>query len=74
MTSPLHKTGPKQVIKHKAPPQSLTQIFILPLLIAALCLTGLILGLTGDGWRDSLAWILVGLPIVFFVRHWRHRS
>ena len=73
MTSPLPKTGAKRVTKHTMPPQSLRQIFALPLLIAILGFAGLILGLTGDGWRDSVAWALVGLPILFFVRDWHRR-
>ncbi len=82
MTSPLPKAQSEQVAKqatkqasgHKVPPQSLGRIFMVPLIIAALGLTGLILGLTGDGWRDNIAWALVGLPILFFVRDWRNRA
>jgi|TARA_R100000049_G_C1939406_1_gene83404 hypothetical protein len=35
-------------------------IFAWPLVLAALSLIGLIAGLTGDGARDVLAWLLLG--------------
>lgn len=54
----------------RKPPQALHKIFAHPALLATLGLTGLILGLTGDGWRDVLSWVLVGLPVIYFLRHW----
>lgn len=41
--------------------RSTRRIFAIPLLIALATLAGLILGLTGEGWRDGAAWLLVGL-------------
>lgn len=38
--------------------------FALPLLIAALTLGGLVVALTGDGWRDILAWIALLTPLL----------
>lgn len=38
--------------------------FAIPLLLALLSLGGLILALTGDGWRDHLSWALLGLPVI----------
>ena len=57
----------------RKPPQPLHKIFAHPALLAALGLTGLILGLTGDGWRDVMSWVLAGLPISYFLRHWPKR-
>ncbi|WP_225205452.1 hypothetical protein [Novosphingobium huizhouense] len=44
-----------------------------PLLVAALTLGGLVLGLTGSGWRDALCAAATGLPLVLFLLHWRRR-
>lgn len=54
-------------------PQSALAVLFQPLLLATLALAGLILGLTGDGWRDWLAVVLVALPLIFFLLHWRRR-
>lgn len=45
-----------------------------PLVLAALALIGLVLGLTGDGWRDLVSVMLLALPCLLFVVHWRRRS
>jgi len=42
----------------------LAPIFIAPLVIAVLSLIGLVSALTGDGWRDGLAWIGLAVPIL----------
>ena len=39
-------------------------IFAWPLLLAVLSLVGLIVGLTGDGARDVVAWLLLGTTLV----------
>ena len=38
--------------------------FALPLLLAVLSLAGLILALTGEGWRDWLSWALLAAPLI----------
>lgn len=38
--------------------------FALPSLLALMSLAGLILALTGDGWRDVLSWTLLSTPLV----------
>jgi len=38
--------------------------FALPLLLALLSLAGLLLALTGDGWRDQLSWGLLAAPVI----------
>lgn len=45
-------------------PQSLRRIFAVPLLLALLSLAGLVVALTGDGWRDAAAWIALGIPVL----------
>jgi hypothetical protein len=48
----------------KRPPQSLRQIFAWPLAIAVVSVVGLVAALTGDGLRDVLSWIALGVPIL----------
>ncbi len=55
-------------------PQSNARVFAMPLLLALASLAGLVIGLTGDGWRDVLAVILLLIPVAVFVRHWRKRQ
>ncbi len=38
--------------------------FALPGLIAVVTFAGLIVALTGDGWRDSAAWAALSLPLL----------
>jgi hypothetical protein len=45
-----------------------------PATLAIASLAGLILGLTGEGWRDGLSAILVFLPLAVFARHWLRRG
>lgn len=35
----------------------------LPIVIALASVVGLVGALTGDGWRDALAWIGLGVPV-----------
>jgi hypothetical protein len=37
-------------------------IFACPLAIALLGVVGLVSALTGDGWRDALSWLALGVP------------
>ncbi len=48
----------------KRPPQSLGQILAAPLVIAAASVAGLVLALTGDGWRDALSWAALAAPVL----------
>lgn len=54
--------------------QSPGRILAMPAVLAIASLVGLILGLTGDGWRDGLSVILLCLPLVVFARHWLRRG
>jgi len=42
----------------------LLAIFGIPLLLASCSLVGLISALTGDGWRDMVAWIGLAVPVL----------
>ncbi len=55
-------------------PQSVSRIFWLPMLLALGSLAGLVLGLTGDGWRDAVSALLLLLPLAAFVYSWRRRA
>jgi hypothetical protein len=54
-------------------PQGLRRIFAIPILLAVASIIGLVLGLTGEGWRDVLASLLLCLPIAVSIQHWRRR-
>ena len=58
----------------RVPRQTTGNILALPLMLAALALAGLVLGLTGDGWRDVLSVALLALPCLLFLNHWRRRT
>ncbi|WP_159979685.1 MULTISPECIES: hypothetical protein [unclassified Novosphingobium] len=51
----------------KRPRQSLRQVFAVPMTLAVLSLVGLIAALTGDGQRDVLSWIALGVPVLAVV-------
>ena len=54
--------------------RSSAQVFAVPAALAAASLVGLVAGLTGDGLRDGLAWLLLGLPLVALALAWARRS
>lgn len=39
-------------------------VFGIPLLLATCSLVGLVSALTGDGWRDMVAWIGLAVPVL----------
>lgn len=41
----------------------LRTIFAIPLLLALVSIAGLVVALTGDGWRDGAAWAALAIPI-----------
>ena len=55
-------------------PQRTASVLAAPVLLLAASLTGLILGLTGDGWRDIAASLFLALPVLIFLRSWLRRS
>lgn len=54
--------------------QSASTILLWPLVLASLSLAGLLLGLTGDGWRDVVATALLALPLLIFFHRWARPS
>lgn len=52
--------------------RSLTAIFGAPLAISITGLAGLVIALTGDGWRDAAAWVALALPLAVIV--WAMRT
>jgi hypothetical protein len=47
--------------------QSLGAIFAIPLLLALVSISGLVVALTGDGFRDAAAWLALGIPVAAVV-------
>lgn len=43
---------------------SLHKIFAVPLTLAVMSVAGLVIALTGDGWRDAAAWAALGIPVL----------
>lgn len=54
--------------------QSVSRILTAPGVLAIASLAGLILGLTGEGWRDALSVMLIFLPLAVLARHWLRRG
>ncbi len=53
--------------------RSLAAIFGVPLAILVTGLAGLVIALTGDGWRDGAAWAALAVPIAAVVWAMRKR-
>ena len=54
--------------------RSPARVFAWPLALAAASLAGLLLGLTGGGWRDLLAWGLLGAAPLTVFAAWLRRD
>lgn len=48
--------------------------FALPLGLAQLSLAGLVLALTGEGWRDLVSWLALSAPILAVLWAFARRS
>lgn len=46
--------------------------FAIPSLLALTSIIGLVAALTGDGWRDALSWLALGIPV--FAVGWAMRA
>ena len=57
-------------MKRRIPAQRARAILAAPLVLAVLTLAGLIIGLTGDGWRNLTACLLAGFPLLVLARAW----
>lgn len=51
----------------------LLPVFGIPLLLAICTLVGLVSALTGDGWRDMVAWAGLAVPVLAVVHAIRRR-
>ncbi|UAB79013.1 hypothetical protein INR77_04795 [Erythrobacter sp. SCSIO 43205] len=49
-------------------------IFVWPLAIFILGVIGLVIALTGDGWRDAAAWAALSAPIAAVIWAMRNRK
>ena len=54
--------------------RSLRQVFATPLLLALISIVGLVAALTGDGFRDALSWVALGVPVLVAIWAWRRRA
>ncbi|MBR2171949.1 hypothetical protein [Sphingopyxis sp.] len=50
----------------------LRAIFAVPLLLATVSIAGLVVALTGDGWRDAASWAALAIPV--FAVGWAMRT
>ena len=47
--------------KHR---KHLQSTFFWPIILAVLSVFGLIIALTGEGWRDAVSWLALAAPII----------
>ena len=59
---------------NRVPPQPALRILGVPTALALGSLAGLVLGLTGHGWRDLVSVMLLLIPVLLFVWFWQHRA
>lgn len=64
----------KHVPSSRVARRSLAQVFAIPLLLLAASIVGLITGLTGDGWPDWAAAVLLFLPLLAIAFAWLRRG
>lgn len=66
--------APARAVPRPATRHSTAAIFAIPALLGIATLIALIIGLTGEGARDWIAWALLATPILAFARAWRRRE
>jgi len=64
---------PAPALRYRAR-HSAIRVFAIPAAIFVASAAGLALGLTGDGPRDLLAWLLLSLPLLAIGAAWRRRG
>lgn len=52
--------------------RSTAAIFVRPIAIFLLGLVGLVVALTGDGWRDTASWLALAAPVLAVI--WAMRA
>ena len=60
--------------KRRTARASYARVFAVPLVLMLATLAGLVFGLTGDGARDWLAWLLAALPLFVLAFAWARRG
>lgn len=60
--------------RDRVPPQSAARVLAMPALLGCTILVGLVLGLTGGGWRDALSSVLLLQPLIVLSWHWLRGS
>ena len=58
----------------RAKRRSLAAVFAMPSALLTVTIAGLVIGLTGDGVRDQLAWALLALPFCALALAWVQRG
>ncbi len=58
----------------RAKRRSLAAVFAMPAVLLTVTIAGLVIGLTGDGVRDLLAWALLALPLFTLAFAWVRRD
>lgn len=53
---------------------STARVLAMPLALLAATLAGLVIGLTGEGPRDWIAWALAALPLLALAHAWARRG
>lgn len=59
-------------MNRRAPMHSLRTTYAWPLAIFVIGVVGLIMALTGDGWRDAAAWAALAAPVAAVI--WAMRA
>ena len=54
--------------------RSLIAVFAIPAALLATTLAGLVIGLTGDGAPDAIAWALLAIPLLTLALAWLRRG
>lgn len=60
--------------KRRTARASYARVFAIPLALLLATLGGLVIGLTGDGGRDALAWALAAIPLFVLALAWARRG
>lgn len=58
----------------RTPPRRAAAVLAVPVMLAVISITGLVSGLTGAGWRDTLCVGALALPLVLFLFHLLRRG
>lgn len=54
---------------NRVPPRRAVIVLSVPVLLAVITIAGLVIGLTGAGWRDALCVGALALPLLLFLFH-----